>query len=439
MAASSDGPDLSDVSASSDGPALSDGQGLVDGPASSVGAGLDLSFLDEGQAARSRIARRRTLSGFVVSVVVTTIWLIGVTATGSWGRVGDHLIAGATMVFGSFVAGATPQGGGAVAFPVFTKVLDVPAEAARSFSLCIQAVGMTSASIAIIVGRRPVVWSAVALGAPAGVLAFLATLFLAGDPQQPFWPSTLPAPYVKVTFTLVVAAMAWVVVLGLRTPIRTVSGSLPAIGGRLRVALLIAGALGGVASALVGSGSDVFMYLFVVVLFGVRGGVGVPTSVITMAIISVAGFVVLGLMDGQLRVALDAAGNVTAVGGEVLAPALPSDQADLFGMWLAAVPVVAWGAPVGAWVASRMSPRALVLLALVVAAAEVISTAIFLDALRSDVALAAYSIIGLVTAIGGVMVLAANRHRLFGLPPVDLSTKLTRTSVEAAKNYQQEL
>ncbi|MEM7324241.1 MAG: sulfite exporter TauE/SafE family protein [Actinomycetota bacterium] len=427
------------MAGSSDGRVSSDGRASSDGPGSSESPALDLSFLDEGQAARSRIARRRTINGFAISVVVTTIWLVAVTATGNWGRVGDHLIAGATMVVGSFVAGATPQGGGAVAFPVFTKVLDVPAEAARSFSLCIQAVGMTSASIAIIVGRRPVVWSAVALGAPAGVLAFLATLFLAGDRHQAFWPSTLPAPYVKVTFTLVVAAMAWVVLLGLRTPIRTVSGALPPIGGRLRVALVLAGALGGVASALVGSGSDVFMYLFVVVLFGVRGGVGVPTSVITMAIVSVAGFVVLGLLDGQLRVALNAAGDVTTVGGEVLAEPLPGGQADLFGMWLAAVPIVAWGAPVGAWVASRMSARALVLLALVVAGAEVISTAIFLDALRSDVALAAYSIIGLIVAIGGVMVLATNRHRLFGLPPVDLSTKLTRTSVEAAKNYQQEL
>lgn len=406
---------------------------------SSEGQTLDLSFLEEGEAVRSRLARRRTVNGFAVSVTITTVWVIAVTATDGWGRVGDHLVAALTMVFGSFVAGATPQGGGAVAFPVFTKVLDVPAEAARSFSLCIQAVGMTSASIAIVVGRRPVVWSAVALGAPAGVAGFVATLLLAGDRHQPFWPSTLPAPYVKVTFTLVVAAMAWVVVLGLRTPIRAVAGDLPPLGRRLRAALLVAGVLGGVASALVGSGSDVFMYLFVVVLFGVRGGVGVPTSVITMAIVSIASFVILGLVDGQLQVTLNDVGQVTAVGGEVLPVPQPVRQADLYGMWLAAVPIVAWGAPTGAWVASRMSARALVLLALVVAAAEIISTAIFLDALRTDVALAAYSVLGLIVALGGVMVLAANRHRLFGLPPVDLSTKLTRTSVEASKNYQQEL
>ena len=400
---------------------------------------LDLAFLEDGAKARKELERSRTLRGFTISAVVTIIWVLAVSIAGAWGRVGDHVVAAVTMVFGSFVAGATPQGGGAVAFPVFTKALDVPAEAARSFSLCIQAIGMSCASLAIVAGRRRVVWSAVAIGAPAGVLAFVATLFLVGDPGLPFWPSTLPGPYIKVTFTLVVAAMGWVVLLGLRTPIRRVAGELPAIENRLRIALVVAGALGGAASALVGSGSDVFMYLFVVVLFGVRGGVGVPTSVVTMAIVSVAGFLVLGVFDGQLNVDINAAGLVTAVGGEQLAEPLSTRQADLFGMWLAAVPIVAWGAPIGAWVASRMSPRALVMLALSIAAAEVLSTIIFLDSLRTDLALAVYSVIGLIVAIGGVMVLAANRQRLFGLEPISPSTRLTRTSVETAENYHEGL
>lgn len=406
----------------------------------SEGAGaLDLSFIEEGAEARSRLARRRTRLGFTVSAAVTVVWTVAVTATGGWGRVGDHLVASATMVVGSFVAGATPQGGGAVAFPVFTKVLDVPAEAARSFSLCIQAVGMSCASAAIVLGRRPVVWSAVALGAPTGIAAFVLTLFVAGDRHAPFWPADLPGPYVKLTFTLVVAAMAWAVLVGLRTPIRSVAGGLPAIEPRLRAALVVAGALGGVASALVGSGSDVFMYLFVVVLFGVRAGIGVPTSVVTMAAVSVAGFVMLGLVDGQLQVTLDDAGAVTAVGGHTLAEPLDGQRGDLYGMWLAAVPVVAWGAPLGAWVAARMTARALAGLALTVAVAEVLSTIIFLDPLRSDPVLAIYGVVGLVVAIGGVMALAANRHRLFGLPPVDLSSRLTRTSVEASPDYKRKL
>src|ERR1700739_93853 len=40
-----------------------------------------------------------------------------------------------TMVFGSLVGGGTSEGGGAVAFPVFTKLLHIAAPIARSFSL----------------------------------------------------------------------------------------------------------------------------------------------------------------------------------------------------------------------------------------------------------------------------------------------------------------
>lgn len=405
----------------------------------STSSGLDLSFIDSGRRTRAARERRRTGAGFGVSAAVTVGWLVAVSITSAWDRVGEHTVAAITMVFGSFVAGSTPQGGGAVAFPVFTKGLEVPAEVARSFSLCIQAVGMTSASAAIILGKRQVVWRAVAIGVPAGVAGFAATLFLAGDRSRPFWPSTLPGPYVKVTFTLVVAAMAWVVLLGLRTPIRQVADALPTLHGRLVLALVIAGLLGGSASALVGSGADVFMYLFVVVLFGIRAGVGVPTSVITMAAISVVGFLILGVADGQLdieRTQIDGAWYVERVGSIQLAPGAEAGRFDLFGMWLAAIPVVAWGAPLGAWVASRLSARALVVFALSIAAAEVVSTALFLTELRTDLTLAAFAVVGLVVSIGGISLLAASRQRLFGLPPVSVSSLLTRSGLETAPTYR---
>ncbi|MEZ4678317.1 MAG: hypothetical protein R2932_29290 [Caldilineaceae bacterium] len=48
-----------------------------------------------------------------------------------------------TMVLGSFVAGASAEGGAAVAFPVFTKLLHISAPEARTFGLMIQSAGMT--------------------------------------------------------------------------------------------------------------------------------------------------------------------------------------------------------------------------------------------------------------------------------------------------------
>jgi uncharacterized membrane protein YfcA len=46
-----------------------------------------------------------------------------------------------TMIFGSFIGGATAEGGGAVAFPVMTLVLHLAPSVARDFSFMIQCCG----------------------------------------------------------------------------------------------------------------------------------------------------------------------------------------------------------------------------------------------------------------------------------------------------------
>jgi uncharacterized protein len=69
---------------------------------------------------RSRLA-------WLLPAVFTLSWLVFVLANDHLGRVADHWRSSLTMAFGSFVAGSTPQGSGSVAFPVFTKVLDIPA------------------------------------------------------------------------------------------------------------------------------------------------------------------------------------------------------------------------------------------------------------------------------------------------------------------------
>ena len=262
--------------------------------------------------------------------------------------------------------------------------------------------------------------------------------FFVGDSDKPFWPSTIPGPYVKVTFTLVLAAMALVVFLGYRQRLLERHTRLPTFGARTHVILVIAGLLGGFASALVGSGADVFVYLFVVVLFGVTPKVGVASSVIVMTVVSVAGIIVLGIFDGQLATHLEASGDVVSVGGETVAP-LEASQYDLFGLWIAAVPIVAWGAPLGSWVSSQVKERQLVSFVVALAVAEVVSTAIFLDELRDDSSLLLFAIVGLVIALGGLWLVYRYRRRLLGLPPVDLDRSFTRARLDVADDYQEQL
>ena len=398
---------------------------------------IDLGFLDQSMASRARQKRQRAMASLGVPILVTVSWLAVVTVGDHWGRISDHLGAAVTMVFGSFVAGSTPQGGGAVAFPVFTKVLDVPSSVARTFSLSIQAIGMGSAALVIIVGRRRVVWRAIAIAAPSAVVGFLLTAVVAADRSTPFWDARLPGPYVKITFTLILAGMAWLVFLGSRVPVRRVDFELPAGNRRVDGALVLGGALGGAASALVGSGADVLLYLVVVVLFGIDPRVGVPTSLVVMATVSVVGALVLGLIDGQLdTVVVD--DRVVEVGGQAIDPR-PVGEADVLGMWLAAIPVVAWGAPLGSWVASRLSARQLVAFVVALAAAEIVSTAVFVDELRSDGVLLAYALVGLVVVIGGLQWLTAHRQSLFRLPAFATDETLRRSSVDVVAGYAEHL
>jgi uncharacterized membrane protein YfcA len=389
-----------------------------------------LDFLDTSQlfasatAARHSARKSRSRRALSLSVAVAVVWLVFVTVSGQWGRVLDRWVAAVTMVFGSIVAGSTPQGGGAIAFPVFTKILEVPATVARSFSLCIQTIGMGTAALAIIISGRRIDWGSIRLLAPAAVVGFLGAAWLIGRPDELFWPSTLPGPYVKVTFTIVVAAMALVVWLSSRSWVSERVDELVSLSPRSVVLLLVSGLAGGVASFLVGSGADVFTYLGLVALLGLSAGVGVPTSVVVMAIVSAVGFVLFGLVDGQLAIDLGPTGDVVAVGGEQLAVPLPAERFDLYGMWLAAAPVVGFGAPLGSWAASKVSDRALARIVVGLALVEVVTTAIFLTELRTDPVLALYAIIGLAAFSAGLAAVFRRRHRLLAIPPVDTSATL---------------
>ncbi len=108
-------------------------------------------------------------------------------------------------------------------------------------------------------------------------------------------------------------------------------------------------------------------------------------------------------------------------------------------MWLAAVPIVAWGAPLGSLLASRATDRQLVGFVVALALAEVISTIIFLEPLRTDPALAAFGIIGLIAATGGLAYLQRNRVSVLGLPAIDGSESFGRSDLDVGRGFRRQL
>ena len=318
-------------------------------------------------------------------------WILYVVLGGHLDRVGDNWRAALTMLFGSFVAGSTPQGGGAVAFPVFTKVLAVPAPVARTFSLTIQATGMVMAAASILLAGRKVDWKALGLGVAGGSAGLLVGLFALGDPSTTFWNSRIDSAYVKVSFTLIIFAVALIVRLSASQ--QTKFDEVPCWGMR-SVSLMLAFAfVGGIFSSLTGSGADVMLFVFIVLVAQVSPRVAIPTSIIAMAFVSVVGFLIVGLWHGQLYIGLEG-DQVVSVAGKAFGPE-SATRFDLFGIWLAAAPIVVWGAPFGAWLAAKVSERTIIWFVATMALLEVLTTAIFLDQLHTDIVLASYAIIGL--------------------------------------------
>ena len=92
-------------------------------------------------------------------MIVLVSWLIYVQGIDLMSLYGRRWPAALTMIFGSFIAGSSPEGSAAIAYPVFTLLLDIAPPIARNFAFAIQSIGMTSASLLILGLRIKVEWN----------------------------------------------------------------------------------------------------------------------------------------------------------------------------------------------------------------------------------------------------------------------------------------
>ena len=292
------------------------------------------------------LATKTVFSQHFIGVSVTValiVWTLWFTLTGSSRAVSNlttNWEIATTMIFGSMVAGGTSMGGGAVAFPILTKVLQVTPHNAKVFSLAIQSVGMSAASLTIVAMRTKVEWRFIrwaSLGGVPGII--LGSVFLA---------NVLPPDIIKFSFTMMVSSFAIVLFAFNRTK-RVRNLIIPFWGKRERFFSLLAGLLGGTISGLVGTGMDIFGFSIMVLLFGLCEKVSTPTSVILMAINAVVGFIIHKYVIGDF-----------------VEPVL--------NYWLAAVPVVVVGAPTGAMLCSLLKRKTIVRILIYLIFIELVSS-----------------------------------------------------------------
>ncbi|MCP3917454.1 MAG: sulfite exporter TauE/SafE family protein [bacterium] len=233
-----------------------------------------------------------------------------------WGLFRENWFMSVTMAFGSFIAGATSEGGGAVAFPVMTLLFGIVPSTARDFSLMIQTVGMIAAGLTILSTRIPVerhalVWAS--LGGGIGVI--LGIEFVAGH---------LSPPFAKMLFTSTWLAFAFALILINRYRDREVHVRITNFLPRHAVLLVVTGIAGGVVTSITGSGLDIATFALLVLRLRINESIATPTSVVLMGVNAAVGFAWKGTF------------------GAGMAPAA-------WNYWWVCVPIVVVGAPFGAW------------------------------------------------------------------------------------------
>lgn len=272
---------------------------------------------------RVRVTAARLLPFLAWLGLFYSAWTLVVVLGGHWPTVVAHWEIAAAMAAGSYVAGSTPMGGGTVGFPILVLLFDQPAALGRDFSYAIQAIGMTSASIFIFCTRQSLEW-------PMLRAALVGTTI--GTPLGIFLLAPLvPAVAVKLLFAVLWASFGLLHLQRFRE-ITSNEGITPTQPRFDAVTGLAIGLLGGLTVvSITGAGVDMMLYVALVLLCHADLKIAIPTSVVVMAYTSVLGILI------KLAV-----GDVTP---------------GVYPHWLAAAPVVALGAPLGALIVSRMGRR----------------------------------------------------------------------------------
>lgn len=252
-------------------------------------------------------------------IAMLLVWAALFSAFNDAAFVAEHWYYPAIMVLGAFVAGLTPEGGGAVAFPVLSVFLSIDRVLARDFSLMIQSIGMTSASIFILsnpannrAAFKPLLWFVPVCF--AGFVAGMLTL------------QAIPVYIIQALFLSLITTFAIAYVFGEHRGHEPV---LRVISTRDKAMLASILFLGGMCTSLFGTGADIIIYALLVTRFRMREKTATQISIMLMAAMSILGyayrqFVDHGLTNEQVRT------------------------------WLSAYPVVLFMAPFGSYILQRI-------------------------------------------------------------------------------------
>lgn len=252
-------------------------------------------------------------------VVMLLVWGALFLAFNDLSFLAGHWYYPAIMVLGTFVAGLTPEGGGAVAFPVLSVFFNIDRILARDFSLMIQSIGMTSASIFVLTRYSSV------LSRYKPVLYFIPVAFT-GFVIGMLTLQTMPVYIIQALFLSLITTFAIAYVFGDHRGDRD---ELQITSNQDRLMLCFILLLGGMCGSLFGTGTDILIYTMLVTRFRMQEKTATHMSIMLMAATSILGYAYRHFVDNGLT----------------------SDQVRT---WLCAYPVVLFMAPFGTYILQRI-------------------------------------------------------------------------------------
>ncbi|KAK6743456.1 hypothetical protein RB195_010611 [Necator americanus] len=241
---------------------------------------------------------RKYLAVLIPFLVMQSFWWLTAIRFNWFSLYPTHWHLPVTMLLGSTIAGMTSEGGGAVAFPVMTLGLKIAPNAARDFSLIVQAIGMSCAMFAIIFMNVQIEKRAVIFGTIGSIPGFVIGSLMVDPfltPQQKkmlfvsIWSSFAVALWRlnshahRKTYLIISDFKAWKAFV-----------------------LVCTGFVGGIFTSFTGSGVDICIFSILTLLFRVTEKTATPTTIVLMGLNSVIGVYYRTVWEGHVSpLALD--------------------------------------------------------------------------------------------------------------------------------------
>lgn len=262
------------------------------------------------------------------SILIFIIWLIAISSLYSYESLVEKIFMGFTMAIGSFIAGATSEGGGAVAFPVMTMLYKIGPEISRDYSLLIQSCGMVAASFTIFKNK---------ISVNKGVIVYTSIGAVIGNVFGfQYVVGSISTTLIKLSFCSLWMSFA---IIFYKTHFNSKDLFSFKVKNIDKLWLCLLGIVGGIITSLFGTGADIISFAFATLYLGTSIKIATPSSVVVMAINSVSCLLIKHFFFGGVH-------------------------EEAFEFLMVSLPVVIIGAPLGALYISKRGKKTLMTLLL---------------------------------------------------------------------------